>query len=178
MHFADGNVWIAINTSLKIVIENSAAEVEIKAWRRPGYYLNKWCLVYWRIYASLGLKNWNSVNISSGVLPSAMSESRSNRFYWMQAIIFSYWFLIHTYAKVFLTINQHRTNTAKWFFFFMHNSRCAMYIQVWMHLLLRGCCLYELIICLLLTVHTCYYGHNGVSGIRNEFEWAMQFMQH
>ena len=178
MHFADGNVWNAINTSLKIVIEDTPAEVEIVAWCRPGYYLNRWCLVYWQIYAALGLKNLNSVNVSSDVLPSAMSESRSNRSYCMQAIIFSYWFLIHTYAKVFLTIDQHRTNTEKWFCVFMRNSRCAIYIQVWIYLLLRGCCLYELIICVLLTVHTCYYGHNGVSGIRNEFECAMQFMQH
>ena len=34
------------------------------AWRRPGDkpYLNQWCLVYWRIYASLGLNELNSLD--------------------------------------------------------------------------------------------------------------------
>ena len=29
--------------------------VQIMAWRLDSHYLNQWCLVYQRIYASLGL---------------------------------------------------------------------------------------------------------------------------
>ena len=73
-HFADAilnsiflneNVWIPIKFSLKFVpkgpINNIPALVQIMAWRRPGdkHYLNQWWLVYWRVYASLGLNELN-----------------------------------------------------------------------------------------------------------------------
>ena len=69
-HFADnifksillnGNAWISLTTSLKCVpklrISNIPALVQIRAWRwqARSHYVNQWWLVYWRIYASLGL---------------------------------------------------------------------------------------------------------------------------
>ena len=49
--FLNENVWISLKMSLKFVpevrINNVAAFVQIMAWRPP---------VYWRIYASLGVK--------------------------------------------------------------------------------------------------------------------------
>ena len=54
-------MWISIKFLLKFVskgpITNTPTMVQILAWRRPGdnQYLNQWCLVYWRIYASLCL---------------------------------------------------------------------------------------------------------------------------
>ena len=59
--FLNENLWILINISLKFVprvpINNIPALVQIMAWRRQAtsHYLNQWWLVYWRIYASLGL---------------------------------------------------------------------------------------------------------------------------
>ena len=59
--FLNENVWISIKLSLKFVskevINNNSALVQIMAWRLPGDkpLLNQWWLVYWRIYASLGL---------------------------------------------------------------------------------------------------------------------------
>ena len=55
--FLNENVWISIKFSLKFVpkvrINNIPALVQIMAWRR------QWGLVYWRIYASLGLNESN-----------------------------------------------------------------------------------------------------------------------
>ena len=59
--FLNENVRISIKISLKFVprvpIDNIQALVQIMAWRRQGasHYLNQWWLVYWRMYASLGL---------------------------------------------------------------------------------------------------------------------------
>ena len=56
--FVNENVSILIKISLKFVpkgpIDNIPALVQIKAWRQPGD-LNQWWLVYWCIYAPLGL---------------------------------------------------------------------------------------------------------------------------
>ena len=76
--FENENVRISINFSLKFVrgqINNIPALVQIMAWRlqatnhhlnqwtAPSHYLNQWWLVYWRIYASLGL---NELRIAWG----------------------------------------------------------------------------------------------------------------
>ena len=64
--FLNENVRFSIKISLKFVpkgpINNNPALVQIMAWRQSGdktlserHYLNQWWLVYWRIYASLGL---------------------------------------------------------------------------------------------------------------------------
>ena len=59
--FLNDNVWISIKISWKFIpkgpIYKIPAMVQIIACRRPGdkLYLNQWWLVYWRIYASLGL---------------------------------------------------------------------------------------------------------------------------
>ena len=59
--FLKENVWILIKISLKFVhkgpINDIPSLVQIMAWRRQAasHYLNQWWLVYWRIYASLGL---------------------------------------------------------------------------------------------------------------------------
>ena len=55
------NVWISIDISIKFVpwtqINNIPALVHIMvgADQATSHYLNHWCLVYWRKYASLGL---------------------------------------------------------------------------------------------------------------------------
>ena len=59
--FMNESVRISINISLKFVpkclINNTPAWVQIMAWRRPSasHYLSQWWLIYWRIYASLGV---------------------------------------------------------------------------------------------------------------------------
>ena len=61
--FFNENVQILIRTSLTFVpkapINNIPALDQIMAWRRQAtsHYLNQWWLVYWRIYASLGLND-------------------------------------------------------------------------------------------------------------------------
>ena len=59
--FVNEIVWISIKISLKFVpkvqIHNIPALVQIMAWCWPGdnHYLNQWWLVYWHLYAPLGL---------------------------------------------------------------------------------------------------------------------------
>ena len=59
--FLNENVCISLKISLKFVpevrISNIPALVQIMAWGRPAtsHYLNQWWLIYWCIYASLGL---------------------------------------------------------------------------------------------------------------------------
>ena len=59
--FLNENVWISLQISLKFVpkgpINSNPALVQIMAWRRQAtsHYLNQCWLVYWRIFASLGL---------------------------------------------------------------------------------------------------------------------------
>ena len=61
--FLNENAWISLKVSLKFVpkvrINNIPALVQIMAWRwqATGHYLNQCWLVYWRIYASLGLND-------------------------------------------------------------------------------------------------------------------------
>ena len=54
--FLNENGWISIKISVKFVpkgpINNIPALVEIMTWR---HCLNQWWLIYWRMYASLGL---------------------------------------------------------------------------------------------------------------------------
>ena len=56
------NVWISIKVSLTFVpkgpINNTPALVQII------HYLNQWWLVYWRIYASLGVDELNRTMLS------------------------------------------------------------------------------------------------------------------
>ena len=62
--FLDGNLSILLSISLKLCFYGS----DYHSWHRPGYkplstpmwmaldhYYNQWWVVYWRIYASLGL---------------------------------------------------------------------------------------------------------------------------
>ena len=59
--FLNENACISLKISLKFVpkvrINNIPALAQIMAWRRQAtsHYLSQWWLVYWRIYASLGL---------------------------------------------------------------------------------------------------------------------------
>ena len=54
--FLNENTWISLKISMKFVpevrIKNIPALVQIMA---TSHYLEQWWLVYWRIYASLGL---------------------------------------------------------------------------------------------------------------------------
>ena len=61
--FLNDNVWISIKISLNCVhngsINNIPPLVQIVAWRRPGYKpLPESMMVYWRIYAPLGLNEF------------------------------------------------------------------------------------------------------------------------
>ena len=83
--FLNEDVRISIKISLKFVpkgpINNNPALVQIMAWRRSSHYLNQWWLVYWRIYASLGLNElsmflcWFCPNI----LISKLSKTSSGK---------------------------------------------------------------------------------------------------
>ena len=59
--FLNENVWISLKIPLEIVpqiqINNIPSSTQIMAWRRPGEkpLSEPWWLVYWRIYASLGI---------------------------------------------------------------------------------------------------------------------------
>ena len=60
----NAHILIKFHWSLfpRVKINNIPALVQIMAWRPPGenHYLNQYCLVYWCIYVSLGLKELNS----------------------------------------------------------------------------------------------------------------------
>ena len=77
--FMNENVWISTNISLKFVpkglINNIPALVQIRlgADQATSHYLNQWWLIYWRIYASLGLNElkWTyQLNTRSQICPS------------------------------------------------------------------------------------------------------------
>ena len=59
--FLNKNIWISITISLKFVSEGSIKISQhwfgkwLVADQATSHYLNQWCLIYWRIYASLGL---------------------------------------------------------------------------------------------------------------------------
>ena len=63
--FSNENVRISMKISLKFVpkvpINNIPALIQIMAWagQATSHYLNQCWLVYWRIYASLGLNELN-----------------------------------------------------------------------------------------------------------------------
>ena len=63
--FMNDNVWNLLHISLKffprVRINNIPALVQIMACadQAASHYLNQWWLVYWRIYASLGLNELN-----------------------------------------------------------------------------------------------------------------------
>ena len=82
--FLNGNIWILIKMSLTFVlngpINNMSALFQIMAWHRIGdkplsetmltwftdatsHCLNQWWLVYWSLYASLGLNELTCINI-------------------------------------------------------------------------------------------------------------------
>ena len=68
MDFFNGNVCILFEMSLKFVptcaIKNIPALVQIMALRQAtSHYMNPWWLVCWRIYASLGLKEFMTLQI-------------------------------------------------------------------------------------------------------------------
>ena len=85
------NVWISLNISLKFVPEVQINNVigsdnGLAGNRRQSHFSNQWWLVYWRIYASLGL---NELIYSSGwsngmnwvtELESMMTSSNGNIF--------------------------------------------------------------------------------------------------
>ena len=68
MQFVNGNTWILIDISLKFVprgqINSILVFVQIVACavQATSHYMNHWWLVYWRIYASLGVR-WISLRI-------------------------------------------------------------------------------------------------------------------
>ena len=51
--FANENVWYSIKISLQFVPKGPINKIQ--HWTTPNYFINQWWLVYWRIYASLGL---------------------------------------------------------------------------------------------------------------------------
>ena len=67
--FLNENVWLLVKVWMKFVPKGPtntiAALVHIMAWRRPGnnHCLNQWCLVYWRIYPSLGLTEFTHTGL-------------------------------------------------------------------------------------------------------------------
>ena len=65
--FLDGNILIKINILLKFVPKGSINNF-VSAWSAPSHYLEQWWLVYWGIYASLGLNGlkaalWSHLHI-------------------------------------------------------------------------------------------------------------------
>ena len=97
--FFNENVWISMKISLKFVpkgpINNIPALVQIMDWRRQAtsHYLNQWWLVYWRIYASLGL----NVN---GLKECVMTRSDT----WTPLIWWSWMVLIYTMQSFYNTV--------------------------------------------------------------------------
>ena len=103
--FLNGNWWISIKTSLKFVpkdlINNILALVQIMAWRRPGDkpFLNQWWLVYWRIYASLGLNElmlivaYFSRVINNDIVPCSWNTCMSfnDIWSWYDVISLAHW---------------------------------------------------------------------------------------
>ena len=86
-NFLDVNVWITIKLSLKFVSKGPI--------QATSHCLNQWWLVYWRIYASLGLNDlkagnheigyhmivslWNLASASVALLKNCLSDFRAIR---------------------------------------------------------------------------------------------------
>ena len=68
--FLNKNVSISIKISLKFVpmglVNNILALVQIMAWRQPAdkFLSKQWSLVYWSIYASLGLYELSQIIVT------------------------------------------------------------------------------------------------------------------
>ena len=81
--FLNENAWISLKISLQFVpkvrINNIPALVQIMAWRRPGasHYLNQWRIIYWRIYASLGLNGLSHWHLEPSVFRLKPSAART-----------------------------------------------------------------------------------------------------
>ena len=63
MHFLEWKLWISVEISLKFVPKCPISNIPalLGADQATIHYLNKWWLVYWRIYASLGLNELISI---------------------------------------------------------------------------------------------------------------------
>ena len=66
MHFVECNIQIMNKISPKFVPKGLINHIPalVVAWSAPSDYLNQWWIVYWRIYASLGLNElkWQPVS--------------------------------------------------------------------------------------------------------------------
>ena len=78
--FVNGNVWISLKMSLKFVPMN-----RINIISTLVHFLNQWWLVYWRIYASLGLTELNAILQSN-----TPSMYRKLYYKWRYPYIYSY----------------------------------------------------------------------------------------
>ena len=85
--FENENEWISPRISLKFVLKVRINNIPslfiylLGAVQATSHYLNQWWLVYWRIYASLGL---NELNIYPCVVFQKDEAFKSNIFYWNQ----------------------------------------------------------------------------------------------
>ena len=86
--FLNGNVLISLKISLKFVRKVPIDNNSLFACQVTSHYLNQWWLIYWRIYASLGLNqlthhppsNWQKVSIGSG---NGLAPNRRQTITWI-----------------------------------------------------------------------------------------------
>ena len=80
MHFYEWKfpilIWISLQYVPKGLIDNKPALVQIMAWRHKAtsHYVNQWWLDHWRVYASLGLIEFNTLSYNQAVKSRLFSE--------------------------------------------------------------------------------------------------------
>ena len=100
--FLNENIGISLKMSLKFIpkgpVNNITALVRLGAGQWTSHYLNQWRLVYWRIYASLGLNELNTVLNDAWCFEIRYEYLLNDSFLW-------YYFA--TFSRIYLLICQY-----------------------------------------------------------------------
>ena len=95
--FLNENAWIPIKISLKFVpkgpINNIPALVQIMLGtnQAASHYLNQWWLVYWRIYASVGLNELRHGSVMTSIKIMGCNNSSMTRWWSVRAVKVRVW---------------------------------------------------------------------------------------
>ena len=113
--FWDENVWISLNISLKFVrkvpISNIQTLAQIMAWRRPGDKpLSEPMIVYWRIYALLGLNELMTLSAQNSPVRRFTTQS-----------------LMLNCCNYFALIRNLKKKTVDWITCFILRIKCHLY---------------------------------------------------
>ena len=61
----ENELWLQFHWSLFQRVQLTIFQHWFRFWLFLSHFLNQWCLVYWRIYMSLGLSEWNHRHVGA-----------------------------------------------------------------------------------------------------------------